>query len=1268
MHRPTLRRSLCSWIAVLSLLAACSDDPAGDASQDASDDVASDAAGDTDASLADGDLSDSSDVGDDTEGPDAADADDTAPDSGDDGLAVGSACTDDAQCSGASPWCIDGQLAPLAALESSQSTAAASLASLGVVPFPEGYCSNVAPCTADADCGTGGTCFQPLIDVDADAFAGIVGALGLEPGGDEEALVLGFREYGQCLYACETDADCARPGYTCDVPLGDFLAITSTIGGRLETYCVGEAIDQCEALTCEQGECVVGPEGIATCDCDTGWSGDACDVPFDCGAPEAVDPPLSVATDDGTTLDAVATYACAEGYELVGTAERTCGAEGWEGDVPMCSPIAPTCDETTCGENGTCDDTTGAIVCTCDEGYSGDACETLFDCGDPGAVDAPLSVDLSGGTTFGAVAGYACSEGFELEGDAARTCTLDGWSGTEPTCAAVIGPCDVDPCNGNGTCLSTGDVFDGCDCDPGWTGDACDARLDCGAITPADPWLDISYAANGEGEDTGQGAVATFACAEGYQRLGSPASTTCTDAGAWSPAGQPRCEIVDCGMPEVAEPLRALVDGPTTFGATAEYVCSAGFALDGDAEGTCGADGLWSGERSCVAITCAPYTPADDALTVLNPDDTAFGDVVTFACGEGLELDGGTAVRCGASPTGEGEWTGTEPGCTAPPVVCEADTCAATGTCIEVGGVFDRCECDTGYTGPRCGSLVECGLPPASIGASSVLVDSSGTAYGATANYACAVGYEGGLETHTCGDDGAWAGDPLNCTIVTCDADAAAGLGPGVYRVDDGLNVYGTDASMGCDETLGYVLEDGSGMVRTCGADGMWTGAVSCVLYDCGAPEAGINADLSAPSTMFDDEATYTCRAGYVAAEGYDDPHVITCAIDGWGGTPDGAPLACDPVDCGDPGMPGDGSTEVGATTLGSSVTWACDDGYVAIGATSATCGADGSWTEAPPTCSLVDCGAPTAPTNGGVTVSTTTAGSTATYTCNAGLVPNGPTETTCGTDGSWSPGPPACEAYYCDVVYAATGTFQVSNAPASCGNVTNSIGTNASSPSLSGGATTPFTPAAFPRGFVRLRFPSDGANPIAGDVELIEYFMPLEFNVDSCPLTNVVTNVDHSVGLLAMSGTPLTIPVSPTLSRGCTSWGSGTVSSTSLSWDTCDVVPTGDVSWSHDDAQDTGTVTGCAQRMSGWGAVSCSGGFCGFVPGTGNQRTTWTQWMPTFTFSGTDYRTATFTSPSFDVPEGTSESNTRTRMQITSATPVHVECGVVSALTCNEQ
>ncbi len=308
MHRPTLRRSLCSWIAVLSLLAACSDDPAGDASQDASDDVASDAAGDTDASLADGDLSDSSDVGDDTEGPDAADADDTAPDSGDDGLAVGSACTDDAQCSGASPWCIDGQLAPLAALESSQSTAAASLASLGVVPFPEGYFSNVAPCTADADCGTGGTCFQPLIDVDADAFAGIVGALALEPGGDEEALVLGFREYGQCLYACETDADCARPGYTCDVPLGDFLAITSTIGGRLETYCVGEAIDQCEALTCEQGECVVGPEGIATCDCDTGWSGDACDVPFDCGAPEAVDPPLSVATDDGTTLDAVATY------------------------------------------------------------------------------------------------------------------------------------------------------------------------------------------------------------------------------------------------------------------------------------------------------------------------------------------------------------------------------------------------------------------------------------------------------------------------------------------------------------------------------------------------------------------------------------------------------------------------------------------------------------------------------------------------------------------------------------------------------------------------------------------------------------------------------------------------------------------------------------------------------------------------------------------------------------------------------------------------
>ena len=66
--------------------------------------------------------------------------------------------------------------------------------------------------------------------------------------------------------------------------------------------------------------------------------------------------------------------------------------------------------------------------------------------------------------------------------------------------------------------------------------------------------------------------------------------------------------------------------------------------------------------------------------TVRHSGSDYFNSTPVVTLSDRYELDGGTAVRCGASPAGEGEWTGTEPGCTAPPAVCEADTCAATGT------------------------------------------------------------------------------------------------------------------------------------------------------------------------------------------------------------------------------------------------------------------------------------------------------------------------------------------------------------------------------------------------------------------------------------------------------------------------------------------------------------------------------------------------------------------------------------------------------------
>jgi hypothetical protein len=171
-----------------------------------------------------------------------------------------------------------------------------------------------------------------------------------------------------------------------------------------------------------------------------------------------------------------------------------------------------------------------------------------------------------------------------------------------------------------------------------------------------------------------------------------------------------------------------------------------------------------------------------------------------------------------------------------------------------------------------------------------------------------------------------------------------------------------------------------------------------------------------------------------------------------------------------------------------------------------------------------------------------------------------------------------------------------------------------------------------------------------------------------------VATDVDHSVGLLELnSNNPPTIDASPHLYRPCQSWGTGQLSGTTLDWSACDILPPPptEVWWSHDDAQaGPGDVTtACANRMSVWGAVTCSGMFCFFVPpeALGNQLATWEQVLNNFVFSSTDYTTATFSMPEVQVPESTSETDTNTWLTILGATPIHIECGDVSTMTCDE-
>lgn len=177
-----------------------------------------------------------------------------------------------------------------------------------------------------------------------------------------------------------------------------------------------------------------------------------------------------------TELSNVVRYSCDEGYELLGSQERTCQASGeWSGQLPMCQSELGS-------YSGSCNNNnTGSymlVLCTYIGGIlkvnlptmveSRIFCCILYvymyvclfavvDCGDPGSPNDGINRVFS--TTFGSVAHYECDSSFRLVGTGRRICQPNGqWSGSLPSCMLIdCGPPES-PQNGlvvlrNGTTL-----------------------------------------------------------------------------------------------------------------------------------------------------------------------------------------------------------------------------------------------------------------------------------------------------------------------------------------------------------------------------------------------------------------------------------------------------------------------------------------------------------------------------------------------------------------------------------------------------------------------------------------------------------------------------------------------------------------------------------------------------------------------------------------------------------------------------------------------
>ena len=63
--------------------------------------------------------------------------------------------------------------------------------------------------------------------------------------------------------------------------------------------------------------------------------------------------------------------------------------------------------------------------------------------------------------------------------------------------------------------------------------------------------------------------------------------------------------------------------------------------------------------------------------------------------------------------------------------------------------------------------------------------------------------------------------------------------------------------------------------------------------------------------------------------------------------------LCCCLVDCGTPESLENGKAQYQSTTVGSQVTWSCNQGYTLVGPRTSVCGGDSTWSPAVPRCQL---------------------------------------------------------------------------------------------------------------------------------------------------------------------------------------------------------------------------------------------------------------------------------------------------------------------------
>ncbi|CAG0889424.1 unnamed protein product [Darwinula stevensoni] len=242
-------------------------------------------------------------------------------------------------------------------------------------------------------------------------------------------------------------------------------ATASGPGGQgnlpLVTYRIGATV----TYACEAGYKVEG-RLIRQCENTGLWTGEppTC-IYVDCGAPERIENGGFTLPQNATYYSATALYFCNENFRLVGKETRKCEGNGtWSDDLPSCSEILcrePERTETIfnvvvdgydVGGQATYSCATGQMMkgsatrtCQATGVWSGlpPHCEWV-DCGDPGKVENGRVYQINQSTIYNSVVEYSCFPKYRLKGVFSRRCTAEGsWEDSAPTCELEEVPYDI---------------------------------------------------------------------------------------------------------------------------------------------------------------------------------------------------------------------------------------------------------------------------------------------------------------------------------------------------------------------------------------------------------------------------------------------------------------------------------------------------------------------------------------------------------------------------------------------------------------------------------------------------------------------------------------------------------------------------------------------------------------------------------------------------------------------------------------------------------